>query len=796
MTYRLLSFVVASLIMSAIFLGTSVYAAGPSASASSTTSLCQPTANPFVVTGSGWGLSGSPVSVSPGDDDVPMTVTLLYSGPCTATSASFELSLPQSFTTTSGANQSVTYEVDLAPYSAISETYYLDVSAGAAPGTYDIPLEIGFNTSSFTGLFFQSTQATIVLRGSVTVSFGSSVTSLYPGTTNNLTLSITNLGSGTATSVTPTVTSGSQVAILNQLSRIANLPANSTDTESLQVYVPSSLAGSAVSLLLSATYYDAYSTSRSVSQSLGFSISTTPYPSPLVLSTSTTSLTAGEVNNVTFALFNQGGGNTSGISVEVSVPSQVVVLNQPSSLQVLEPGSRSAHVVEVFVPSALSGSALSITFTVSYEDSLGVGRSSTQTLGFLVQSTEPAEPFVVQEVAWGTSNISPQPGDKNVPLLVDVQYLGTETATALEATLTLPDGFTDQDSHSTAVAYVSSVNPDQVAQIEFYLDLGSFLVAGNYSFPVSLTWATSASAHQTEAFAVSPSAVGEQAGSGGVTLSLSQSNDSVVAGTTSSTSFVLENAGTESIFSPVVSLTVSSPLVVMSNPMTAVQSVLRPGQSADFSEQVASSPSASLGVYGGTLTVTYTDLSGTQHSQTFSVGFVLTGTVEMVLQDVTVSQASSSVTVSGSILNEGTASAYYASVSGTINHSATGNESADYIGEVDPNTPTPFSVTIPYPAPTNSQQAAQVTINVAYKNVFGKGATAESSTTASLESATQLFLSSATVSSGSGGSGGGRLVTIVSFALIAVLVIAAVVGIIVVRRTRSGTKPKKEERVI
>lgn len=795
-THRLLSLVVAALIMSAIFLGTSAYAAGAPVATTSTTSVCTPTANPFVVTGATWGLSGSPMSVNPGDEDVPMTVSFLYSGPCTATAASFDLSLSQPFTTTGGGNESDAYEAGLAPYSTFSETYYLNVNASATPGTYNIPMEIGFNTSSYAGVFFQSTQVVIALKGSVSLTFSSSLTSLTPGTMNNVTLSITNDGSGTATSIAPTVSSASQVSILNQLTAIAHLPAQSTTTEILRIFVPSALAGSAVSLTLSASYYDAYSISRSVTQSLGFSVSTASSPATLVFSTSDSSLVAGELNNVTITLSNDGTGLASSVSLVVTAPSQVALLNQMSSVPTLDPGSKVAQVLEVFVPSSLAGSAVTFTFTASFQDSLGVSRSTTQTLGYVVQSSEPAEPFVVQGVEWGTSNLSPQPGDKNVPLVVNVQYLGTSMATALEATLTLPSGFTDQNSHSTAVTYIASASPDQALQIEFYLDLSSSLSSGNYSFPLNLAWATSTSSGLTEVVTITPPAVGQEAGSGGVTLSLIQSNSTVVAGTTSRTTYVLKNVGTESIYSPAVSLAVSSPLVVMGNPTAGIQSVLNPGQSVDFDELVSSSPSSTLGVYSGTITVTYASLSGTQLTQSFPVGFELTGTVELVLQDVSVAQASSSVTVSGSILNEGTASAYYASVSGTINHSAAGNESADYIGEVDPNTPTPFSVTIPYPAPSSSQPRAQVEISVAYQNIFGTGATAESSTTASLESATQLFLGTATVSSGSGSSASGSLVTIVSFSLIAVLVIAAVVGVIVVRRTRSATKPRKEERVI
>ena len=51
--------------------------------------------------------------------------------------------------------------------------------------------------------------------------------------------------------------------------------------------------------------------------------------------------------------------------------------------------------------------------------------------------------------------------------------------------------------------------------------------------------------------------------------------------------------------------------------------------------------------------------TGTTHSLTFPVGLVVIGGIDLVVQDETVSQNTTSITVSGSLLNEGEASAYY-----------------------------------------------------------------------------------------------------------------------------------------
>ncbi len=108
-------------------------------------------------------------------------------------------------------------------------------------------------------------------------------------------------------------------------------------------------------------------------------------------------------------------------------------------------------------------------------------------------------------------------------------------------------------------------------------------------------------------------------------------------------------------------------------------------------------------------------------------------------------------------------------------------------------------MTIPYPAPNSAQPNAVIRLNVTYKDSFGTVAIFTSSNTTHLESAEQLFLSTATTSASTQNSGEG-LVTLVSYSIIAVIVIAAVVGALMVRRRRSSTSntslPKKEQKVI
>jgi hypothetical protein len=188
-----------------------------------------------------------------------------------------------------------------------------------------------------------------------------------------------------------------------------------------------------------------------------------------------------------------------------------------------------------------------------------------------------------------------------------------------------------------------------------------------------------------------------------------QQNSTIIAGSQTAAAFQLANQGTAPIYSPTFSLAVASPLVLASIGSPVSMSELDPGKSVTFVAQVTSGPSATAGIYSGTLSVTFADSSGASHTQSFPVGFTLEGTIILVLQNTAVTQTATGFTVTGSILNEGSVAAYYASVTGLL---GANTATPVYLGEIDPNTPLPFSVTIPFAAPTaNATTTAPKTAN-------------------------------------------------------------------------------------
>ena len=790
------------LVLSIALLAGTAYAAPVGGSASTTSTVCVPTAFPFVVTGTAWGTSGSPLSVGPGSQNVPLTVTLLYTGPCAVTAASFELNLSQPLVGTNGAAKPTDYEVNLAADTIISETYYLNVGANASLGAYSVPMHIGYNTSNYLGVFFQDVAANIDLKGTVDIRFTSNPSYLYAGTVNEVNVSVSNSGSGNASLVSPAAASSGQASILNQLSQIAELSANSTATQILQVFVPSSLLGSTTSITFSASYYDAYSIAGTTTQTLGFYVTSAEAATPFQVTGaswgSADSSPQQSDQNVPLVVTLQylGSSSVNGLQGTLELPPGFTSTGGSSSATAYASTISSGQAVQLTFYLNIAGNATSgnqgALLQLSWSTSSASALAENATLSLPSISLRGIS-FVIETSTWGSTDSMPQPGDKNVPLVLTLQYLGTSAVTSLRATLSLPTGFTSQNGSSSDSAYSGATSSYQTVQLTFYVNVASSDSSGSYQFPVTLAWSTAFASGLNQDLTASPPAIGQSASS--ELLSVSQLSDRVVAGVPSTVSFDLRNAGTGTVYSPTFSLSASSPLVVLSI-SPSQESSLEPGQAETFTAVVSASPTATPGVYGGTLSVSFTDQSGAQHTQSFTVGFVLSGTVQFVVQDEQVSQALTGLTVSGSLLDEGGASAYYAQVTGSVQGSRNSNATDYYVGEIDPNTPTSFTITIPLSAPSSARTAV-ILLGVEYKDSFGANQTFATTSPVSLQSALQLSAGQASTVTQT--SSGGDLVTLVSLGVIAAIVIVGLVGAVMVRRRRAAMSPvgeRKEQKVI
>jgi uncharacterized membrane protein len=716
-----------SLVLALLLVGTAAYAVparAASGGASASTS-CTPQTDPFSVTGAMWGLPGSPVSVYPGDQNVPLTITLLFSGPCTSPQTTFYLGLTQGpnqipFTGQNGAVEPKEVALNITPNSLVTETYYLNINQGAPTGlTYYIPMIILYSNNTSSSVITQTSQtngglltAAVTLYGPVELNFGASTTRLLAGAVNNITISISNSGGAASGPVTTTVTAPSGVTLLNQIPITAPIAAGAAASASLQLFVPSSLSGTAFVLTFAAKYLDAYSNSQTTTQTVGFmaSTSTVEASSSYVVegaqwgsaASPTSPIPGTQDTPLVVSLQYLGSTPVTSLQGTVQLPAGVTDLNGRSTAVAFSSATTSQYgavqlTFYLNLASSLRPGSYNFTLTLTWMTSASVGLTQTSVLSpppiAQLQSS-----FQIEGATWGTVSApgAPLPGTQDEPLVVTLQYIGTPSVTTLQGTLQLPAGITDLNGMRTATAYAATISPNQVVTLTFYLDVASSVRPGSYSYALDLTWLTSVSVSLTQTSTFSPPPVASPTSSTSFSLSVTQENSTVTAGSRTSAGFQLTNEGTVPIYSPTFSLSVGSPIVLASTGSPVATTELDPGKNATFVVQVASGPSATAGIYSGTLTVTFTDSNGAAHTQSFPVSFTVEGTVILILQNTAVTQTTTGFTVTGSILNEGSVPAYYASISGLL---GLNTATAIYMGEIDPNTPLPFSVTIPFTAP-------------------------------------------------------------------------------------------------
>jgi hypothetical protein len=677
-TKRMLSLLVLTLFMGSmvLFIGTNDGKMIESA---------QTEAQGFQVIGAHWGNATTNVGAGPGEEDVPLTISLQYLYPYEALDAQLDILLPGGFSTTSSPltsqaanNATIYYPNSLQKGQVFEVETFLNLASNLSLSSYSFPTTILWsailtNSSNAPEVSLeQFTRVGIGVLGDTKLDFSTSQIALTPGQVNNITFTLANSGSGNATNIATTISSGNsqQVSVLNQFPAVSSLSSGQSQTGSVELFVASSAAGASVSLTITLSYLDAYNNQQSNSQNLGLFVSTSSATSQLVFQSNKNSLTPGQINNVTLLATNEGTQSLENIATQVTSSSQAVsVLSQPDVISSLSPGSSASLGIGLFVSATSSNTAVTLaiasTFTVIGPNNTG---SSSQNLGL----------------------------------------------------------------------YVSS-----------------------------------------------------QAGSSGnSSLTVTTLANQLLTGMTSQAVFSVKNIGSAPIFDPTFDLSVSSPLVVMSNSTYSLNDgEIAAGQSQIYEAGIASSPSATAGVYDGSLLVSYTNQYGISNSQTIQVGFVLTGTIESIIQDETVSQGTGNLTVSGSLLDEGTASAYYATITGASNSSSKGNVGpADYIGEIDPNTPVPFSTTVPY-ALRGSSEKLNVMLELTYKNSFGADQEATFNTTTTVS--TSALAPPTTVSTGSGSDV--ALVQVALYVIVAVVVVAAVIGVIVVRRKRREMRVESGE---
>ena len=231
---------------------------------------CTPNAvTNFNIIGVKWGLPAqqnqtsqiSSVSAGPGQKNVPLTITVDNNNNCELVNVQAQMPLVNYFTAQNG---STTYSVDniesVQPYSFFNVVYYLNIAnntpVGPNGGTYE-KLNLYWNYTNSNEGYESSTQFFVPLRGSNELYFNTTQ-QLVAGKVSYITLNVSNLGTGYAYSIKPSIVSTSEIDQAGPAQAISVLLPNSTKSTKVPIYVSPSAASTTVPVSFDISYINAY----------------------------------------------------------------------------------------------------------------------------------------------------------------------------------------------------------------------------------------------------------------------------------------------------------------------------------------------------------------------------------------------------------------------------------------------------------------------------------------------------------------------------------------------------------
>ena len=373
-----------------------------------------------------------------------------------------------------------------------STTQTLDVYAPPSSAGSSVTLTFNAEYTDTTGASLTVSQALgmfVAVASTVSpVELAVEPTYLQAGATNNLTITISNMGASTIDGLSIAVAASATVSVLNALREINALSANASTTQTLDVYAPPSSAGSPVTLTLDSTYTNSAGTTLTASQALGMFVAESSSLSPVGLTVSPTYLQAGATNNLTITIFNTGTSTIDGLSASFS-PSGGLTWLSPALFQTasMAPGSDVTVQAQLYDPSSSPAAVqLQVPLKYAYQNST---MQETRSLGLLSRGVIDIEMTGVTVLPQVTS-----PGQV-VSVTLTITNVGVIEASGVTAQAQMPAALQPIGSASD---FIGDMQVDSPYTFTLSAIVTNSTAAGTYGIPVTLSYLDNLRSHLSE----------------------------------------------------------------------------------------------------------------------------------------------------------------------------------------------------------------------------------------------------------------------------------------------------------
>jgi hypothetical protein len=426
--------------------------------------------------------------------------------------------------------------------------------------------------------------------------------------------------------------------------------------------------------------------------------------SSLTITDSTSSVISGENNNLTLVVHNAGTGNITDLKISTAAQSSLTFLSSFPTIASLTPGSFFNFTEPAFVSSAATG-VVSINFTLNFVNPYGVQSSSSN-----------------------VTVLSVQPLMNSIDISSSTDVLTSGQTNNVSFTF-INDGNGDLSNVETSPSSQSQLSfLNQFPSISYLMVGHSFTwvepiyvstsVSGAITINFAETYTTSSGTQSSEQRSLGLYSQ-QSSNSLNVSLEVRMVSPYVMLGLNSSAVVDITNIGNSTIYSPVVTISAPSGFTVSGNSTFYYPNeTLISGDSFTVPVLFSSSPSTTQGAYSASVSINYYNDTGKVITRTFYAGFLALNKVSLVLQGYSENSSGGTITISGTLLDEGAGSAYYLTLNATFSQLNVASSGTTYLGEVDSNTPTPFSLTFALPTGIKNG-TSEVSVQVSYQNYYG-----------------------------------------------------------------------------
>jgi hypothetical protein len=594
---------------------------------------------------------------------------------------------------------------------------------------------ISYQTSQGSAQTFSSTVGFQILphKGQV-IDLAANPSTLTPGISNNVTFTIRNLGSSPINDLNIELTPPTGTILIggSNFLYLKSLNGNTAANTSVTLYIDPSLGSKIIQVATSISYNDIQGSAWSLSRTVGFNV--LPYENSVIdITADSSKLIPGVINSVTLSIKNLGSSPISDLNIQLSTPTGTTLVGDSNFIQIksLEGGGVAKSSLHLYLEPATQPKVIQIPASISFHDMHGSAQSSNIVIGFNTLVGSQGLLSISQDKDWVIADTPTDLGilvtnGRSQPI-----YNLTISASAPSPIAILSGG---------SQIHLGDLQNNVSAPFNIRLLVPKGISSSTVQLQLSLTYFDGQQGSQTQSQTISLGVRDYVS-----PLTVVANSSSLASGYTNKPTITIKNTGDSPLSS--VEVTISpgtgstSALSIASGTDDWVFESIKPHAETTVTPLVSTSLNSADTLQELTLTLTYIDSSGSWHKETKNIGYIVKGTIIPTFQDAQASPSRISIggnfTVTGNILNIGTADALFANVSldiGSEFRSTTG--SSQYVGDIASNTPIPFSVAVT--ANRNLRNGTYpVTVLLTYQDDYGQTYVKATSVQVSISNAVQ-----------------------------------------------------------